>query len=141
MVTAKPSEWRRTRKEVLRSRHRDWTKLEPCQERIRATAPPNGPNHDGSSGWLLNCFKIDFAVQRRAPTVHQLHCHAGPSFTNLPRWAPEQQGALMFRIVLQDRHDEDEALEVSKRNYSIDIEMPVLVARLRNNYGGKRERK
>ena len=47
----------------------------------------------------------------------------------------------MFRVVLQDRHDEDEALEVSKRNYSIDSEMPVLVARLRNNFGGKRERK
>lgn len=47
----------------------------------------------------------------------------------------------MLRVVLQDRHDEDEALEVINREYEIDFEMSALVARQRDAAWGKPERR
>ena len=47
----------------------------------------------------------------------------------------------MIRIAFQDRHNEDKALEVSKREYLINFEMPALVARQWESVRGRRERK
>jgi hypothetical protein len=47
----------------------------------------------------------------------------------------------MLRVVLQDRHYENEALEVFQREYGIHFEMPLLIAGPCHNEGQRRERK
>lgn len=94
-----------------------------------------------SSEQFLNHFEVDFAWNKRGPGASQLRNGADSCFSNLALRAAKQKRALMFRIGLQGRHDEDEALEISKCENGIDLEMSALVARPRNNVWERHERK
>jgi hypothetical protein len=61
--------------------------------------------------------------------VHQLFKSASTPLPTFSSGAPEEKGTIVFRVILQDGHNEHEPIEICKPQYGVDVEISACTTR------------
>jgi len=80
---------------------------------------------------------MNFIGNRDAARASELRKSPGPCFFNMRTRAAKKEGTIMLGVALQDRHHEDKALEILKRQYGMKFGIPAAITRQLVNAAGE----